>query len=397
MKIKPLYRGIVGTFLMLLLGSMYTWSYFKVSLGEAYPAWSQTQLTLNFTILMICFCLGGLVAGSMLSGLRKPLQVCLAAVLMGVGFFGVSLLPENPNAALIQMYICYGVLTGLGTGIAYNAVLSSIQPWFPQVAGMISGVLLMGMGFGSLLLGGLASAALKVLSLRMTFRLFGIGALALLLICAPVIRPPRPEELTADAEGQAAVSETYSYKTTEMLKRPTFWLYFIWNIMLSAGGMLVINSASSISVFYGLSAVIGLVVSVFNGLGRLAIGGCMDRLGWKKTMYLNNGILLCSGVLLLLGDRAEAGFIVLVGMLVMGVCYGGGITISASLIRSLYGPEHYAANFSVCNLCVIPASILGPMISASLQDGSGAYFSTFVMVLVIGLVALGLNVFIRKP
>ncbi|MCD7750116.1 MAG: MFS transporter, partial [Oscillospiraceae bacterium] len=124
MKIKPLYRGIVGTFLMLLLGSMYAWSYFKVSLGDAYPAWSQTQLTLNFTILMICFCLGGLVAGSMLSGLRKQVQVCLAALLVGGGFFGVSLLPEAPGAALVQLYLCYGVLTGLGTGIAYNAVLA---------------------------------------------------------------------------------------------------------------------------------------------------------------------------------------------------------------------------------------------------------------------------------
>ncbi|MCD8117533.1 MAG: hypothetical protein LUE21_10575 [Oscillospiraceae bacterium] len=85
------------------------------------------------------------------------------------------------------------------------------------------------------------------------------------------------------------------------------------------------------------------------------------------------------------------------GMLFMGVCYGGGITISASLIRSLYGPDHYAANFSVCNLCSIPASIIGPMISAWLQDGSGAYLSTFVMVMVIGLTALVLNVFIRRP
>lgn len=148
MKINPLYRGIVGTFLMLLLGSMYAWSYFKVSLGEAYPVWSQTQLTLNFTILMICFCLGGLVAGSMLSGLHKQVQVCLAALLVGGGYLGVSLLPEAPDPALVQLYICYGVLTGLGTGIAYNVVLSSIQPWFPQASGLISGILLMGMGFG---------------------------------------------------------------------------------------------------------------------------------------------------------------------------------------------------------------------------------------------------------
>lgn len=85
-------------------------------------------------------------------------------------------------------------------------------------------------------------------------------------------------------------------------------------------------------------------------------------------------------------------------MLLMGVCYGGGITISAALIRQLYGSRNYASNFAVCNLCTIPASIIGPMISAALQDMSGGgYFSTFVMVIIMGAVTLALNFGIRKP
>ena len=395
---KAVLRGALGLLLMLVLGAMYAWSYFRVALGQAYPTWSQTQVTLNFTILMSCFCVGGLLAGSVLIRLSKTVQIAMAAVLLGGGFLGVSLLPAAPEAALWLLYICYGVLTGLGTGIAYNAVLSGVQPWFPNSPGAISGVLLMGMGFGSLILGNVAAALLKVLTIQATFRVFAVGTFLILLCCAPVIRPPKAGETDTAAQSQTGTGDDErSYTTVEMLRRPTFWLYFVWNIMLSSSGMLVINSASAITVFYGLAAVIGLVVSVFNGLGRLAIGGCMDRLGWKKTMYLNNGVLLASGALLLAGDRSGSGFIVLAGMLLMGICYGGGITISAALIRQLYGSKHYAANFSVCNLCMIPASLLGPMISAALQDGSGGYLSTFIMVLAIGAVALILNLFIRKP
>lgn len=398
MKENRSIKAAVGVLLMLILSAMYAWSYFKVALGNAYPIWTQKQITLNFTILMSCFCLGGLAAGSVMKKLSKTLQLFISAILMGIGFFGVSLLPQNPYSALIQLYVCYGVLTGFGTGIAYNAVLSGIQPWFPDKPGFIAGVLLMGMGFGTLILGNLAAALIPVVSLAITFRIFAIAALVILCICAPVVRVPDGNvSMKRTQNAPSIASSSKDFATSEMLKRPTFWLYFIWNIMMSAGGMLVINSASSISLFYGLAAVVGLVVSVFNGFGRLIIGTCMDRLGWKGTMFLNNGVLLVSGVLLCIGDKLSSGFIVLVGMLCMGICYGGGITISAALIRQLYGSKYYASNFSVCNLCLIPASIIGPMISAALQDGTGTYWTTFVMVVIMGIITLALNFTIRKP
>ncbi len=398
MKHKRTLLGASGVVLMLFLGAMYAWSYFKVALGAAYPAWSQTNITLNFTIMMSCFCLGGLVAGSFLKKLTKRRQLILAAVLAAAGFWGVSMLPEDPGAALVQLYLCYGVLNGLGTGIAYNAVLSGVQPWFPDCPGLISGALLMGLGFGALILGNIAAALMGAVGLSATFRVFAIAMLIVLLAGAAIVRQPGERDELPAGQNAAASAPAMELTTAQMLRRPTFWIYFVWNVCLSASGMLVINSASSIAVHYGLAAVVGLVISVFNGLGRLAVGSCMDRLGWKRTMYLANCVLLASGIVLLLGDRAGSGAVVLAGMLLMGVCYGGGITISAALIRQLYGSRNYASNFAVCNLCTIPAAIIGPMISAALQDMSGGgYFSTFVMVIIMGAVTLALNFGIRKP
>lgn len=398
MKHKRILLGASGVVLMLFLGAMYAWSYFKVALGAAYPAWSQTNITLNFTIMMSCFCLGGLVAGSFLKKLTKRRQLILAAVLAAAGFWGGSMLPEDPGAALMQLYLCYGVLNGLGTGIAYNAVLSGVQPWFPDCPGLISGALLMGLGFGALILGNIAAALMGAVGLSATFRVFAIAMLIVLLAGAAIVRQPGERDELPAGQNAAASAPAMELTTAQMLRRPTFWIYFVWNVCLSASGMLVINSASSIAVHYGLAAVVGLVISVFNGLGRLAVGSCMDRLGWKRTMYLANCVLLASGIVLLLGDRAGSGAVVLAGMLLMGVCYGGGITISAALIRQLYGSRNYASNFAVCNLCTIPAAIIGPMISAALQDMSGGgYFSTFVMVIIMGAVTLALNFGIRKP
>ena len=160
----------------------------------------------------------------------------------------------------------------------------------------------------------------------------------------------------------------------------------------------MVNYASDICAFYGLAAAVGLFVSVFNGFGRLLTGIAVDHFGWKATMFGINGVLIASGLLMFFGGQAMATPVVLVGMLLMGIVYGSGITLNATMIRQLYGNTHYAQNFSVCNLCTFPAAIIGPMLSAALiQAAGGGYQTTFLMVIILGALTLVMNFFIRKP
>lgn len=398
-KLRRWPYALVGLVQMLFLGSMYAWSYFKVALGETFPMWSQKQITLNFTLMMCVFCLGGVLAGKISGRVSKQTQVRVSGVLMFAGFLGVSLLPQGrPAAALVMMYLCYGGLNGLGTGIAYNAIQSSVQPWFPDRSGLVSGMLLMALGFGSLILGNVAAVLTGIVGLLVTFRMFAVADLVVFVALAGFIHMPGDEAALPPAPPPRADEGGRDYTTGEMLRRPTFWIYFCWNICMSASGMLIINSASSICVAYGVAAVVGLLVSVFNGGGRLLTGVMVDKAGWKVTMFGLNGILVLSGVLLYFGGRSAGSGVVIAGMLLMGIVYGGGITLSATLMRKLYGNRHYAMNFSVCNLCTFPAAILGPMLSAALQDAAnGGFQTTFLMVIIMGVLTLVMNCFVRKP
>ena len=390
---------VAGTLMMLFLGAIYAWSYFKTAIAQLFPMWNEKQLSLTFTIMMILFAAGGLLGGKLTQRFRHRYLTMAAGALLCVGFLVLSCLPTgNSSLALILMYIFYGGFTGLGAGVGYNVVLSGVNSWFPDKDGLISGILLTGFGLGSLLIGNAADWMLSFLSLFTVFRILGIACAVVVMGGGLLLRVPGPDTVLPPAKQKAAVPGGRDYTTGEMLRRPTFWLYFFWNLCMSATGMLVINNAASIALFFGAAATVGLLVSVFNSGGRLFVGWSMDKLGWKATMFIDNGVIISAGVLMAAGNALGAFPLVLVGMLMAGVCYGGGVTIQASLVRSFYGSKHYAVNFSTCNLVSIPAAILGPMLSAALVDAAGgAFWSTFLMVVVMGLVSLGLNFLIRKP
>lgn len=318
---------------------------------------------------------------------------------MCTGFLVLSFLPVgNPKLALVLMYVFYGGCNGFGVGIGYNVILSGVNSWFPDRDGLVSGILLTGFGLGSLILGNMADLLLGSMSLFAVFRVLGIACGIIVMGGAALLRAPGKDDVLPPPRQKAVVADGRDFTTGEMIRRPTFWVYFLWNLCMSATGLLVINNAASITVYFGAAATVGLLVSLFNSGGRLLIGASMDRFGWKKTMFIANGAIMAAGVLMVLGNGTDVFPLVLVGMLMAGICYGGGVTIQASLVRTFYGSKYYPVNFSTCNLVSIPAAIIGPMISAALVDAAGGSFGpTFVMVVVMGGVSLILNFFVRKP
>ena len=389
----------VGTLMMLLLGSIYAWSYFKTALGAIFPMWNQKQLSLTFTIMMILFAAGGLLGGKISKTIRHSTLALLSGCLMLIGFITVSFLPSgNETLALILLYIFYGGFTGLGVGIGYNIVLACVSSWFPDKDGLVSGILLTGFGFSSLIIANAAEALLQVTTLSIVFRVLGILCGGVMVLGSFFLRLPTADDMLPAPKKKAVVSDGQDYTTAQMLRRPTFWLYFLWNLCMSATGMLVINNASSIALFFGAAATVGLLVSIFNSGGRLFIGMSMDKFGWKVTMLIDNAVIISAGLLMVLGNALGLFPLVLIGMLMAGICYGGGVTIQASLVRTFYGSKNYAVNFSTCNLVMIPAAFIGPMISAALVDAAGGAFGpTFIMVVVMGFFSLVINFFIRKP
>lgn len=84
-------------------------------------------------------------------------------------------------------------------------------------------------------------------------------------------------------------------------------------------------------------AVVGSVSSFFNGSCRLAWGGVMDRLGFKKTYA---GLLAIQTVLIFsFYHVAEQAYLYLVSVCVILACEGGHFVLFSALASQVFGKE----------------------------------------------------------
>jgi OFA family oxalate/formate antiporter-like MFS transporter len=383
-----------GTVIMLFLGLIYAWSIFRAPFGAIYTDWTLSQLSLTFTISMIFFCIGGLAGGKLLTRLKSNVIVLISAAALCLGFFLCSRLnPNEPQASLVMLYIFYGVLCGFGVGVGYNAVISAVMKWFPGREGFASGVLLMGFGLGGLLLGSIVSSLVSSVGLFQAFLYLAIGAAVVLVAGSFFVR--MPDAPMAAAKGRQGGGRDYS--PAEMLKTPVFWLFFVWNVVISASGFLVINSAAVIAAAFGAPAVLGLLVSVFNGAGRITFGSMIDKIGRTKALYASSAIMLIAGACLYFGAVTGNVILIFAGLLLVGLSFGSSPAMSSQVVNSFFGPKNYPVNLSLNNFLIVPAAIIGPMISSAMQESSGGkYDTTFLMVVVFAVLAFILNAALNK-
>jgi OFA family oxalate/formate antiporter-like MFS transporter len=399
--IRWLYLA-VGVIVLLFAGIIYGWSILKAPLAADF-GWTADQLALNFTLTMCFFCLGGIAGGV----LAKRLGICPSLILAGVlsclGFFLTARL-DGGSAAML--YVSYGLLAGLGIGIAYNVIISTVNAWFPDKKGTCSGALMMGFGASALVVGNTMSALMENPAIGWRTAFIGLGVVlgVILLATGLIIQlPPAGLELPKPAQKSGAASEDFEardYTPGEMIRRFTFWRAFVCIVFLAAVGNTVISFARDLSISVGAEAGLATtlvgVLSVCNGLGRIATGAIFDKLGRRKTMLLANIVAIAAAGVTLLSVFTGSVPLCVAGLCVTGFSYGSCPTISSAFVSAFYGTKHFSMNFSIMNFNLMGASLLAT-VSSMLFTSSGGYVAPFILLLALSAVALVLNLSIKKP
>ena len=225
--------------------------------------------------------------------------------------------------------------------------------------------------------------------------MLGIVCFAVLAVCSFFFVAPGADFTAPAVKGGKTVSRPAAADVTpgQMLKKTTFWLYYVWAIAVSAAGLALISQASGVvwqasadQTAASVATIVGLI-SICNAVGRVLFGGMYDKYGRSLSMQLVNGLFILTSAVLLLAMSRGSVAVVILGFVLGGLAYSGVTPTNSAFCRAYFGPGHYPVNFPLINTNLIFASF-GSTVSGALYDAGGSYNSTFL--LIIGLAAVGI-------
>lgn len=391
---------ILGVFSMLFAGIIYAWSILKAPFATE-MGWSNSQLALNFTITMSCFCIGGFGGAKLSSRIGVKWTTVGSGVLTAAGFILASFVN---GSSVLMLYLSYGVLAGLGIGVAYNVIVSTVNAWFPDKKGLCSGSLMLGFGASTLVLGKLASGLMENMGWHRTYVLLGICLFVVLFITGLFLKRPGADMVfPAPKTKKAARSESFEirdFTAAQMLRRPSFWLAFAWIGLLAAVGNSVISFAKDLALSVGAAASLATtlvgVLSICNGLGRIFTGALFDATGRRFTMMAANILTIAAAGVTMVAVYVNSLPLCVVGMCLVGLSYGACPTVASTFVSAFYGTKHFPTNFSMINFNLIGASLMATA-CGSLVTHTGGYFAPFAVLLGLSFAAMGLNLMLKKP
>ena len=398
----------MGTFTHLCLGTVYAWSFFQTPITEL-SGWSNAQVAWAFSLSIFMLGVTAAWGGTKMARFGPRRLAMIGGVLYALGYIVSSFALKTLNLPLL--YVGFGIIGGIGLGLTYVTPVATVSRWFTEKQGLATGMVVMGFGFGALVM----SKILAPLFLEMTngdlsrsFLYIGLLLLVMLPFFASFLHLPKTENTVSEDKSAVRV---FDY----MLAKPfiILWLMFLINVIagmvfisfqspllqdLLKAGMPVGTDFSDTALIHSLSAAGATLIavsSVFNGLGRFFWGGVSDKIGRIPTFRLLLGLQAIIFVgLIFVGQPIIFSVFVCVVLL----CYGGGFGVVPSLVKDAYGsrlmPSLYGAMLTAWGV----GGIIGPQIVAFMKDhyADNAGLYSFVISGSLLVVGLGISLLYRK-
>lgn len=389
--------ALAGVLLQISLGSVYAWSVFRVPLAKQFN-WTISQVTLTFTISIMALGFAAFFGGLWLKKVGPRVVAMTGGALYGGGIFLASFSGQN----IWWIYMTYGVIGGVGLGLAYIVPISVLVKWFPDKRGLMTGVAVGGFGAGALITAPIATRLIHSVGVLQTFEYLGIAYLIATVSSSFFLHNP-PEGYVPDgwkpAEKTQVQQTTASFTLGEALKTWQWWaLWLLLFLNTSAGISIISQEAPMFQEFAKIDVLVAAgmvgIVSIGNAFGRVFWAWVSDFAGRRSTFAL----MFIAQILLfwLLPNFHTVLSITIIVFLIL-MCYGGGFGTMPAFVADYFGAVNVGAIYGLMLTAWGFASAFGPLLIAHLRQVSGSFNSGLHIIAIIMAVSVIVPLLVRPP
>jgi len=392
---------IFGMLINLCLGTIYSWSvfvapltsYFTKDLGQAVTA---SDVLLPFSVFLAFFAIAMPFTGKYIEQYGPRNVTIVGGILTGLGWLLASFATSVP-----MLYVLYGIVGGIGVGIAYGVPVAVSARWFPDRRGLAVGLTLLGFGFSAFFTANIAGYLIVTYGVMTTFRIFGIAFVILTILLALPLKFPQAGWKPAGWESPAPVAGqvvTCEFRRDEMLKTTSFYALWVCYFIGCLAGLMAVGIAkpvgSDIGIEAGLATVLVGVFAIFNGFGRPVFGALTDKLTPRNTAMVSFVLIALVSVLMWQVPTVP---VYILAFVVLWGCLGGWLAIAPTATGCYFGTGDYPRCYGVLFLAYGAGAIAGPQLAGFIKTSTGSYLGVFPYVMVLAVIGFVIAFALLKP
>jgi len=376
-------------------GALFSFSVFFAPLQEEF-GWSRALTSGVFSVFMIAQGAFSISAGRLNDRFGPRAILTVGSLLFGLGLVLVSRV-----TAVWQIYLLYGLVIAAGASAAPVPLMSTVVRWFCARRGMMTGIVMAGVGVGTMVVPPFSSWLIQTLSWRPSFVVVGLLLLVVVLTSAQFLRRD-PEKMGLrplggdDVAGERPQAAAAGLRLADAMHTRQAWL--LAGAFVGFGFSVHTISVHAVVYAMGLglsptrAATVMTAIGGLGILGRVGIGSLADRLGSKRLLVILFGVLSLS---LLWLSAVTQPWGVFAFAFVFGFTFGGIVPLYSHIVAELFGLRAHGAILGIIGFSIGLGSAVGPVFAGYVYDLVGSYAIPFAVCSVAAAVSGLLVLFVR--
>jgi MFS family permease len=360
-------------------------------------SWSRATIAGASSLQFFLMGFFAVFCGRLVDRYGPRIVMTVSGIILVLGLFLTSRASE-----VWQLYVAYGLVTGISISSAEVVTLSMVARWFTRRRGLMTSIVKIGNGLGMFIVPLFAGWLILKSNWHTAYIVLGIIAGIIMIFVAQFMKrdPARLELQPYGAGSEISVNSALNdraYTVSQLFRSSKFWLvcgvyFFAWYATQSIIIHIAVHlqdNRMTVAQAAGILSIIGAVSIA----GRLAMGIVGDRMGNRIALVICCSIIFLTSIWL---QFVFGGWQAYLFAVVYGFAHGGFFAILSPLVAELFGLKSHGSNLGMIIFIGQTGGAIGPIISGLIYDTTQSYKLAFYLLIGFAVLSLASSILLTR-